>query len=79
MKYSKNLVFYSVLGLPEPPGEVRNRSKIGSGALYVSWDQRSVWRAQVEVHKAEVELHKAVLDPVLKYAGPPEPSGTRAT
>ena len=58
-------LFYCVFWLPEPPGEVRNRSKIGPGGLLdVSWDQRTVWRAQVEVHKGQVELHKAVLDPM---------------
>ena len=55
VKYSKNIVFYSVFGLPGPPGGVRNRSKIDPGSLLdVSWDQRSVWRAQVEVHEAQV-------------------------
>ena len=52
-----------LLGRPGPPGEVRNRSKIDLGSLLdVSWDQRSVWRAQVEVHRGQVELLKAVLD-----------------
>ena len=55
VKYSKNLVFCNVLGLSELLGEVRNRSKIGAGGLLdVSWDQTSVWRAQVEVHKAKL-------------------------
>ena len=58
VKYNKNVVFYHVFGLPEPPGSLRNRSKIGPGCLLdVSWDQRSVWRGQVE-------LHRAVLDPM---------------
>ena len=65
VKYIKNTVFYSVFWLPGPPGGVRNRSKIDPGSLLdVSWDQRSVWRAQVEVHKGQLELHKVVLDPM---------------
>ena len=55
MKYSKNLIFYSVFELPGLPGGVQNCSKIVLGDyLDVSWDPRSVWRAQVEVQKAQV-------------------------
>ena len=33
---------------------------VPKSALEVSWDQRSVWRAQVELHKGQVEVPRAV-------------------
>ena len=75
----ENIVFYSVFELPGLPGGVQNCSKIILGDyLDVSWEPRSVWRAQVEAHGAQVEVLRAVLDPMLRYKRPPELTGTRA-